>query len=94
MVHCGYEPTAVDHTFSSFGGFFSTVKATLFSRYASPRAKKRLEEEKHKPHGPMVQLGLAGVGDNAEAHHDAPENQQATPDSEQESREPVTAGAA
>lgn len=30
MVHCGYEPTAVDATFGSLEGFFATVKTTLF----------------------------------------------------------------
>ncbi|MFQ5881669.1 MAG: adenosyl-hopene transferase HpnH [Candidatus Methylomirabilales bacterium] len=30
MVHCGYEPTAVDDTFSSWSGFARTVKLTLF----------------------------------------------------------------
>lgn len=30
MVHCGHEPSAVDHTFGSFDGFWSTVRATLF----------------------------------------------------------------
>jgi hopanoid biosynthesis associated radical SAM protein HpnH len=29
MVHCGFEPSAVDHTFSSLAGFTHTVKATL-----------------------------------------------------------------
>ncbi len=29
MVHCGYEATAVDHTFSSLKGFAETVKVTL-----------------------------------------------------------------
>ena len=29
MVHCGFEPTAVDRTFSSLGGFVSTARATL-----------------------------------------------------------------
>lgn len=29
MVHCGHEPSAVDHTFGSFEGFWSTVKATF-----------------------------------------------------------------
>ena len=29
MVHCGYEATAVDHTFSSFKGFAETVAVTL-----------------------------------------------------------------
>jgi len=30
MVHCGHEPTAVDHTFGSWRGFRDTVRATLF----------------------------------------------------------------
>jgi hopanoid biosynthesis associated radical SAM protein HpnH len=62
MVHSGYEATAVNHTFSSFGGLFATVKAMLFSAYASPRAAARLAEEAPKPHGParhLIQLGLA-----------------------------------
>ncbi|RME70315.1 MAG: adenosyl-hopene transferase HpnH [Planctomycetota bacterium] len=29
MVHCGHEPTAVDHTFRSLGGFLATVRATI-----------------------------------------------------------------
>jgi hopanoid biosynthesis associated radical SAM protein HpnH len=62
MVHCGYEPSAVDHTFSSFGGLWGTVRAMLFNTYASPGARRRLAEEKDKPHGPMahlVQLGYS-----------------------------------
>jgi hopanoid biosynthesis associated radical SAM protein HpnH len=30
MVHCGYEPSAVDHTFGSLEGFLATVRATMF----------------------------------------------------------------
>ena len=62
MVHCGYEPTAVDYTFSGFRGIWANVKAMLFNRYANPAAQARLEEEKTRPHGPMqhlVQLGFA-----------------------------------
>lgn len=62
MVHCGYEPTAVNHTFSSFGGMFATIKAMIFNLYANPRASQRLEAEKQRPHGPLahlVQLGFA-----------------------------------
>jgi hopanoid biosynthesis associated radical SAM protein HpnH len=62
MVHCGYEPSAVDYTFSGVPGLWATVKAMVFNTYANPRAKRRLDEEKSKPHGPMqhlVQLGLA-----------------------------------
>jgi hypothetical protein len=62
MVHSGYEASAVDHTFSSFGGLFSTAKAILFNAYANPSAGERLADEAKKPHGPakhLVQLGLA-----------------------------------
>ena len=62
MVHCGYEPTAVDHTFAGFNGLWATVKAMIFSSYASPKARQRLASERGKAHGPMahlVQLGLA-----------------------------------
>lgn len=62
MVHSGYEASAVNHTFSSFGGIWANVKAMLFDRYANPAAQRRLEEERSKPHGPMahlVQLGIA-----------------------------------
>lgn len=30
MVHCGYEPSAVDHTFGTWRGFLTTVRHTLF----------------------------------------------------------------
>ena len=62
MVHSGYEATAVNHTFSSFGGLVATVKAMVFNAYANPGAKRGLESEARKPHGParhLVQLGLA-----------------------------------
>ncbi len=50
MVHCGYEPTAVNHTFSSFGGMWGTLKAMIFNIYANPEAAeklKKLESESH-----------------------------------------------
>ncbi len=56
MVHCGYEPSAVDHTFSGFGGLWANLKAMVFSRYLSRHARRRLEEEAAKPHGPLAQL--------------------------------------
>ena len=37
MVHCGYEATAVDDTFSSLRGLWQTAKAT-FSSYKDPTA--------------------------------------------------------
>jgi hypothetical protein len=32
MVHCGYEATAVDHTFGSLRGFRDAVVATVTGR--------------------------------------------------------------
>ena len=69
MVHSGYEATAVDHTFSGFGGIWANIKAIVFNTYANPAAAQRLEAERGKPHGPiahLVQLGLAkDLGKNA-----------------------------
>lgn len=51
MVHSGHEPTAVNHTFASFGGMWGTIKGLLFNTYANPSAAKRLsaiEEEKQQ----------------------------------------------
>ncbi|MEM8836031.1 MAG: adenosyl-hopene transferase HpnH [Planctomycetota bacterium] len=62
MVHSGYEASAVDHTFSSFGGIWGTIKAMVFSAYVNPRAKKRLEAAEAKPHGPLASLGLTIEG--------------------------------
>ncbi len=62
MVHCGHEPSAVNHTFSSFGGLFATIRALVFNSYANPAARSRLAEEAKKPHGPLarlVELGFA-----------------------------------
>ena len=64
MVHCGYEPTAVNHTFSSFNGMWSTIKAMACNRYASPRAVKRLDEESQKPQGPLARLIELGLADD------------------------------
>ncbi len=58
MVHCGYEPTAVDHTFSGLGGLVATIRAMVSPRYADEQAAKMLAEEAKKPHGPLVQLGI------------------------------------
>jgi hopanoid biosynthesis associated radical SAM protein HpnH len=62
MVHCGYEPSAVNHTFSSFGGMLGTIKALVFNTYANPAAARRLREEAQRPHTPLdrlVELGFA-----------------------------------
>ena len=52
MVHSGFEASAVNHTFASFGGMFANIKAMLFNSYANPAAAKRLEDAKSQPHGP------------------------------------------
>lgn len=64
MVHCGHEPTAVDHTFASFGGMFGTIKAMVFNKYANPAAKRGLHEEATKPHGPLARLVEIGFADD------------------------------
>jgi len=46
MVHSGHEPTAVNHTFASFGGLWGTIKALVFNSYANPAAAKKLDEMK------------------------------------------------
>lgn len=58
MVHCGYEPTAVDHTFSSVGGMWGQIKSMLLPGYKDAEAERMLAEEAKKPHGPLVQLGI------------------------------------
>ncbi|MCX5661272.1 MAG: adenosyl-hopene transferase HpnH [Planctomycetota bacterium] len=61
MVHCGYEPSAVNHTFSGVGGMWATVKAMVFNTYANPAAKGKLAEaEKTKGRGHAVPTAAAG----------------------------------
>ncbi|MEY2412884.1 MAG: hypothetical protein QOD84_1490, partial [Acidobacteriaceae bacterium] len=55
MVHSGYEASAVNHTFGSLEGFWSTVKATLFSRYADEGALRLLDEPATSNHS-LVQI--------------------------------------
>jgi hopanoid biosynthesis associated radical SAM protein HpnH len=58
MVHCGHEPTAVDHTFSGLSGMAATIGALIFGRYNNPAAQQLLDEEAKTPHGPLVNLGI------------------------------------
>jgi hopanoid biosynthesis associated radical SAM protein HpnH len=71
MVHCGYEPSAVDYTFSGVGGIWANVKSILAPLYPNTAAAKRLAEEAKKPHRPierLVQLGIAkDVGEKSAA---------------------------
>jgi hopanoid biosynthesis associated radical SAM protein HpnH len=64
MVHSGYEASAVDHTFSSFGGMWGTIKAMIFNTYANPAARENLKEEAKKPHGPLARLVELGFADD------------------------------
>ena len=59
MVHCGYETSANDYTFGSIKGMFATVKALLNTTYSDKDAERALAEERDRPHGPMVQLGVS-----------------------------------
>ena len=58
MVHSGYEASAVNDTFGSLRGFWDTMKATIFSRYADARANRMLDEPTQPvhSHNPLVQL--------------------------------------
>jgi hopanoid biosynthesis associated radical SAM protein HpnH len=58
MLHSGYEASAVNHTFSSWGGFAATVKATLFSRYQDDEAMEMLNKPMPAVNGhkPLVQI--------------------------------------
>jgi hopanoid biosynthesis associated radical SAM protein HpnH len=58
MVHSGYEATAVNHTFSSLGGLWQTVRAMVFNRYPDASAEALLEEPVRPVHAfnPLVQI--------------------------------------
>ncbi|HLW53611.1 MAG TPA: adenosyl-hopene transferase HpnH [Candidatus Angelobacter sp.] len=58
MVHSGYEASAVNHTFSSLGGLWDTVKATFFHTYPDAGALKLLDEPVRPVHSynPLVQI--------------------------------------
>jgi hopanoid biosynthesis associated radical SAM protein HpnH len=57
MVHSGYEASAVDHTFSSLGGFLATVRATFSSKYEDDDALATLDRPLQKtPTAELVQL--------------------------------------
>ena len=58
MVHSGYEASAVDHTFSSLSGLWSTLRATFSSRYKDAAAERLLGESVRPVHAfsPLVQI--------------------------------------
>ena len=72
MVHSGFEASAVNDTFGSWGGFFATVKGTLFSSYRDEEALKMLEEPAKPIHvfGELVQLShTKTVSESRETTH-------------------------
>ena len=58
MVHCGYEPSAVNDTFSSLGGFLATARASLFTKNNDREALDMLREPARPVHAynPLVQI--------------------------------------
>jgi hopanoid biosynthesis associated radical SAM protein HpnH len=65
MVHCGYEPSAVNHAFSSGSGLWGTLKAMSFGRYANPLAQRELAET--APQGPLARLVELGIAEDIRA---------------------------
>ena len=54
MVHSGYEPSAVSHTFGSLSGFLASARATLFTRYKDPTVGNGPTPSRTS--GPLVQI--------------------------------------
>jgi hopanoid biosynthesis associated radical SAM protein HpnH len=67
MVHCGYEPSAVNETFGSLRGFAATVRATLSTAYRDEEALALLDEPARPVHAynPLVQIESEAQQPNA-----------------------------
>jgi hopanoid biosynthesis associated radical SAM protein HpnH len=65
MVHCGFEPSAVNHTFGSLDGIVATVKGML-STYEDADALAALEAPRPKTQEPLVQI-VPPAGEHAES---------------------------
>jgi hopanoid biosynthesis associated radical SAM protein HpnH len=59
MVHSGYEASAVNHTFSSPGGLWGTIRAVFGRRYPDPTALREVAEPVQKT-PTLVQVDLKG----------------------------------
>jgi hypothetical protein len=55
MVHCGYEPAAVEATFGSFGGLLATARLVLFG---PPRSRPVPAEPRVEPAAGLRSDGL------------------------------------
>jgi hopanoid biosynthesis associated radical SAM protein HpnH len=60
MVHCGYEPSAVDATFRSLKGLVAAARVTLFGALRNRAIDPEPEEPgfSPRPGGPLVELDL------------------------------------
>ncbi len=77
MVHCGYEPTAVDFTFGSLKGFMATVRSTLFGANipepidepasAALASASTVEEDSPYRHGYAFEVTDSSNGDLSKA---------------------------
>ncbi len=56
MVHSGYEASAVNHTFGSLAGLWSTARATVFRRYKDPDADVDSKPKSNRSTGSLVQI--------------------------------------
>jgi hopanoid biosynthesis associated radical SAM protein HpnH len=70
MVHSGYEASAVHDNFNTLRGFFDTVKATFFHRYADAEALRMLDEPVKPVH---ERAGLVQLTVHQEANQEAGE---------------------
>jgi hopanoid biosynthesis associated radical SAM protein HpnH len=62
MMHCGYEPTAVNETFGSFRGMYGAARVVLFGRRRSPQSTiATASNGKHaEPLLPLLSVTAAG----------------------------------
>jgi hopanoid biosynthesis associated radical SAM protein HpnH len=69
MVHSGYEASAVNDTFSSWRGFWDTVRATFSHQYEDAGALRLLDEEVRPVHSfnPLVQIENADTREEIRA---------------------------
>jgi hypothetical protein len=64
MLHCGYEATAVNHTFGGIRGLVATIRAMLFNTHPNQTALEALEEFVPAHHGGPVPLTIGVVAQN------------------------------
>jgi len=71
MVHSGFEPSAVNHTFGSLGGMLATIKG-MRTTYPDAEALAALDAPRHSARNqPLVQLEPELARAEASMEHDA-----------------------